>query len=355
MDKSYLMYIFDKEYETFLKVNKLAYHLLFWLFAYLFWIFIFRNGTLVLTHAITIQFCYLVFIAGNYYFNWLYTVPRLLNNRKYLTFGLCFLLGVMIGALLRVPVSYLVNTYLFKADTSHFNTLKVFFDSFVNILFWVVLILAARLIIEKINSQRYIEQIEKEKSDNELNFLRAQFNPHFLFNSINSIYAHIDKTNKIAREMLLVFSEMLRYQLYECNVEQIELEREINYIRNYIAIQKSRIDERIQLSFCAAETNGSLLVPPLILITFIENAFKYVGFNEGRENKIEISLKHHDNLLEFSVFNTKDSFIDRAQGASGLGIANVQRRLELLYPGRHALTIDDQENTYAVCLTLNDI
>lgn len=349
------MYIFDKEYATFLKINKLAYHVLFWLFAYLFWIFIFRNGTLVLTHAITIQFCYLVFIAGNYYFNWLYTVPRLLNNRKYIAFGLCFLFGITTGALLRVPVSYLVNTYLFRADTSNFNTLKVFFDSFVNILFWVVLILAAKLIIEKIKSERYIEQIEKEKSDNELNFLRAQFNPHFLFNSINSIYAHIDKTNKDAREMLLVFSEMLRYQLYECNVERIELGREINYIRNYIAIQKSRIDERIQVSFCIAEANGSLLVPPLILITFIENAFKYVGFNEGRDNKIEIHLKHYDNILEFSVFNTKDSVIDHAQWASGLGIANARRRLELLYPGRHTLTINDQENTYTVCLTLNDL
>jgi len=349
------MHIFEKEYATFLKINKLAYHLLFWLFAYLFWIFIFRNGTLVLTHAITIQFCYLVFIAGNYYFNWLYTVPRLLNNRKYIAFGLCFLLGIIVGALLRVPVSYFVNTYLFAADTSHFNILKVFFDSFVNILFWVVLILAAKLIIEKIKSARYIEQIEKEKSDNELNFLRAQFNPHFLFNSINSIYAHIDKTNKVARDMLLVFSEMLRYQLYECNVEQIELGQEINYIRNYIALQRSRMDERIQISFCVAEANGSLLVPPLILITFIENAFNYVGFNETRENKIEIHLKHYDNVLEFSVFNTKDSFIDHAQGASGLGIANARRRLELLYLGRHSLTISDQENTYTVCLTLNDL
>src|ERR1700759_4824665 len=190
-------------------LNKPISHVIFWLMAYLFWIFIFRNGTLVLTHAITIQFCYLIFIAGNYYFNWLYTVPRLLNNKKYVAFGLCFLLGVTVGAMLRVPVSYLVNTYLFKADISHFNTLKVFFDSFVNILFWIALILAARLIIEKIKSERYIEQIEKEKSDNELNFLRAQFNPHFLFNSINSIYAHIDKSNKDARGMLLVFSEML--------------------------------------------------------------------------------------------------------------------------------------------------
>lgn len=338
-----------------MKFNKLTYHLIFWLFAYLFWIFIFRNGTLVITHAITIQFCYLVFIAANFYFNWLYAVPKLLNKKKYIPFGMSFIAGVLVGAILRVPVSYLVNTYLFKADTTHFKSLNVFFDSFVNILFWVVLILAAKLIIEKIRSQRYIEQIEKERAANELNFLRAQFNPHFLFNSINSIYAHIDKSNKDARGMLLVFSEMLRYQLYECNVEQIDLEREINYIRNYIALQKSRIDERINVSFCTPHINGDIHVPPLILITFIENAFKYVGFNEFKENKIEIWLKHNPGILEFNVVNTKDVCIEKnKQGSSGLGIANARRRLELLYPGKHFLNIDEKEHTYTINLTLLD-
>ncbi len=327
----------------FLRNNKVIYHLAFWLLAYLFWIFIFRNGTLVLTHALTIQFCYLIFIAGNYYYNSLFTVPVLLNRKKYVAFGLCFLVGILAGAMMRVPVSFMISKYLFKVDVSQFNPVKVFSDSFVNILFWVVLILVTKLITEKVTSQRYIEQIEKEKSDNELNFLRAQFNPHFLFNSINSIYAHIDKSNKPAREMLLVFSEMLRYQLYECNVEQIELDREMNYIRNYISLQKSRIDERI---------SGNIKVAPLIFITFIENAFKYVGFNEGRENRIDIKLSFDNGNLYFRAFNTKDSFVNHTEKSSGLGIANVKRRLELLYPERHVLKIEERENDYAIELTL---
>jgi two-component system LytT family sensor kinase len=335
-----------------LKNNKILYHFAFWLLAYLFWIFIFRNSTLVLTHAITIQFCYLIFIAGNYYYNSLFTVPYLLDKKKYLLFGLFFLLGILTTALVRVPVSMLVSQYLFKVSTANFNPLRVFFDSFVNILFWVVLILVARLITEKINSQRYIEQIEKEKSDNELNFLRAQFNPHFLFNSINSIYAHIDKSNKGAREMLLVFSEMLRYQLYECNVEMIELDREINYIRNYISLQKSRIDERIKVSFFADGLDGAIKIAPLILITFIENAFKYVGFNEGKENSIDIKLHCSNGFLRFTSFNTKDSFINHTEGSSGLGIANVKRRLELLYPDKHFLKITETENDYSITLDL---
>ncbi|MDP9076912.1 MAG: histidine kinase [Bacteroidota bacterium] len=335
--------------------NKTILHLLFWALAYVFWIFIFRNSTLVLTHAITIQFCYLVFIAANYYFNTLYTIPALLNQKKYAAFGLCLFAGILVTSALRIPVSILVNLYIFKVANFHPNLLSIFWDSFVNILFWVVIILTAKLVADRVRSGRYIEQIEKEKAANELNFLRAQFNPHFLFNSINSIYAHIDKSNKTARNMLLVFSEMLRYQLYECNVDQIEFDRELNYLKNYIELQKSRMDERIAVSFCADDINGSIKVAPLLLITFIENAFKYVGFNEARENQVEISLKYADGNLYFRSFNTKDSFINPAEKSSGLGIANAKRRLEIIYPNKHLLTIDDQPETFEITLILYEL
>ncbi|PTR00852.1 histidine kinase [Mucilaginibacter yixingensis] len=335
-----------------MKPHRYTYHLLFWLLAYVFWIFIFRNTTLVLSHAITVQFCYLVFIASNYYFNELYTVPRLLSRKRYVAFGAAFLAGVIVGAALRVPVSYWVNRFVFKSNVAHFNITGVFLESFINILFWTVLILAAKLIADRIRSQRYIEQIENERAANELNFLRAQFNPHFLFNSINSIYAHIDRSNKTARNMLLVFSEMLRYQLYECNVEQIELDKEIAYISNYIALQKSRMDDRINVQF-SHQIDGHVCIAPLMLITFIENAFKYVGFDEQQDNRITIQLKYSEARLEFAIFNTKDGFLSKLpEDASGLGIANVKRRLELLYPDRHNLKINDDGAAFTVNLTL---
>ena len=309
----------------------------------------------MLTHAITIQFCYLVFIAANYYFNALYNIPQLLNKKRYAVFGLYFILAITVTALTRVPVSIAVNRYIFKVEGFHFSYLSIFFNSFVNILFWVVIILTGRMIVEKIRFQRYLEQIEKEKAANELNFLRAQFNPHFLFNSINSIYAHIDKANKPARDMLLVFSDMLRYQLYECNVEKIELHKEISYIKNYIALQKTRLDERIIVSFCDGDINQDVMIAPLILITFIENAFKYVGFNECRENRVSISLNYNNGCLMFKIYNSKDAFINQPESSSGLGIANVKRRLELLYPGRHELTITDTETSYEVTLAFFEI
>ncbi|MEN0053509.1 MAG: histidine kinase [Mucilaginibacter sp.] len=338
-----------------MKKSSIIYHLLFWLFAYIFWVFVFRNNTLVLTHAITIQFCYLLFIAANYYFNTLYNIPYLLNKKKYVKFGVLFVMAVAITALVRVPVSMLVTLYVFKVAGAHFNYLGIFYDSFVNILFWVALILAGKMIGEKIRSEIYIEKIEKEKAANELNFLRAQFNPHFLFNSINSIYGHIDKSNKPAREMLLSFSELLRYQLYECNVEQIELDRELNYIKNYIDLQKSRIDERIRVSFCDAHIGGNLKIAPLLLITFIENAFKYVGFNESQDNYIDISLTYQNEHLIFKIINTKDACISHGEKSSGLGIANAKRLLALLYPDKHQLQINDQKEIYEVTLILADV
>ncbi|WPU97047.1 histidine kinase [Mucilaginibacter sabulilitoris] len=338
-----------------MKKGSIIYHFLFWLLAYIFWIFVFRNSTLVLTHAITIQFCYLLFIAANYYFNTLYNIPQLLDKKQYAKFGCLFILTIAITALVRIPVSMLVTIYVFKVAGAHFNYLTIFYDSFVNILFWVALILGGKMIGEKIRSEIYIEKIEKEKAANELNFLRAQFNPHFLFNSINSIYGHIDKSNKPAREMLLSFSEMLRYQLYECNVAQIEIDRELNYMKNYIDLQKSRIDERIKVSFCDGQIGSNLKIAPLLLITFIENAFKYVGFNEGRDNYIDISLTHNNGKLVFKAANSKDACISRGEKSSGLGVANAKRLLELLYPDKHLLHINDQEESYEITLTLFDV
>ncbi|MGZ3757937.1 MAG: sensor histidine kinase [Mucilaginibacter sp.] len=338
-----------------MKTGKITYHIGFWLLAYLCWIFIFRNGTLVLTHTITIQFCFLAFISANYYFNTLYTIPHLLNKKQYLSFALCFLGGIVLTALLRVPVSMVIIKYVFKTGDAHFNYVAVFIDSFINILFWVVCILAATMVIEKIRSQLYIEQIEKEKATNELNFLRAQFNPHFLFNSINSIYGHIDKTNKEARNMLLVFSDMLRYQLYECNVEQISLDSEVNYMRNYIALQKSRLDERILVSFYTDIPAGQITVAPLLFIAFIENAFKYVGFNECKQNRIEIALWYENGRLLFRVFNTKETFVNQSEKSSGLGIANTKRRLEIAYPERHHLNIINLDDHFEITLTLFDV
>ena len=132
----------------------------------------------------------------------------------------------------------------------------------------------------------------------------------------------------------------------------VELEREVNYIKNYISLQKSRMDERIRVSFNAPAITGNIKVAPLLLITFIENAFKYVGFNESRDNMVDIDLEHIDGNLVFRIFNTRDTYVNRTEKSSGLGIANTRRRLELIYPDKHELKIQERENDYEITLTL---
>jgi sensor histidine kinase YesM len=138
-------------------------------------------------------------------------------------------------------------------------------------------------------------------------------------------------------------------------VDKIELEREINFIKNYVYLQKSRMDERIHVSFCTEEINGSIMIAPLLLIGFIENAFKYVGFNERRDNRIEIKLCYEQGSFKCTIFNTKDCFANQVNKSSGLGIANTRRRLELLYPDTHVLSINEQEYHYTTSLTLFNV
>ena len=301
----------------------------------------------------TIQFCYLLFIAANYYFNIFYTVPNFLYRKKYAAFALLFLAGIIAASLLRVPLATYLSQHYFAPGKPPPGFSELFFNSLINIFIWTICLVAGKLILDRIRFQKYIEVIEKEKMKNELDFLKAQFNPHFLFNSINSIYGNINKSNSTAREMLLTFSEMLRYQLYECNTGTISIEKEISYIRNYISLQQIRKPENLSIQLLVSEDVRGITIAPLIFIAFIENSFKYVSNYEDKLNEVKISLARSSNQLFFKTFNTKETINGRKTiDHGGIGIANVKRRLELLYPGKHVLEIQNNENFFEVTLNL---
>ncbi|HEY6901324.1 MAG TPA: histidine kinase [Puia sp.] len=196
--------------------------------------------------------------------------------------------------------------------------------------------------------------LEEEKLKNELCFLKAQFNPHFLFNSINSIYGHIPRDNPMARNMLVIFSEMLRYQLYECNAKSVSIHKELHYIRNYVALQQIRKEEDLQIKLNVDMDAKDFFIAPLLFTAFIENAFRYVSSSKG-ENKVVICLQKKEHLLRFRVFNTREKAGGTAVAPDhrGIGISNAKRRLGILYPGRHELQIDDGVNFYQVTLTID--
>jgi uncharacterized membrane protein len=195
-----------------------------------------------------------------------------------------------------------------------------------------------------------IRKIELEKLNTELEYLKAQINPHFLFNSLNTVFFQIDKQNTVARETLSKFSDMLRYQLYECSGKEIPIEKEIQYLKNYVELQRLRKDEHYDIQFMCSEELRNFTIPPLLLLPFIENAFKHVSHVTDRKNIITIDLKKSGNQFQLVVFNTKDP--KPTPGNGGIGLKNVQRRLELLYPDRYTLTVTQQPEAFRVQLNL---
>jgi LytS/YehU family sensor histidine kinase len=199
--------------------------------------------------------------------------------------------------------------------------------------------------------QQRLVEMAREKAEAELSFLKSQINPHFLFNSLNSVYFLINKENPEARQALHKFSDMLRYQLYEMNGAKIPIEKELNYLRDYVDLQKLRKDENYSVDFtCSPDVKG-FSIEPLLLIPFVENAFKHISHKTNEKNYVKLDMERSNGHFVFTIENSKD--IERTtEMHGGIGLTNVKRRLELLYPGKHELEISNDSNRYKVNLKL---
>jgi two-component system, LytTR family, sensor kinase len=319
---------------------------------YLLWIAIFHSYSFALSKTITIEFCYLVFITADFYAINNFIVPRFLIKKKYLLFISATVIIILISGWLRALVSVQMNLHFFHTPVTDFTTL--FINSILNITFWVLLITIGKMLIERIKTQQQLEALEKDRIKNELDYLKAQINPHALFNSLNTIYGHIDKSNQLARNILLQFSELLRYQLYDCSAEKVSLEKEILYIKNYVAFHRLRKDENLLVNFDIGPIEEELKIAPLLLVVLIENAFKFVSNLHDRKNEIRISLSTHGHVLHSLFANTIEVHQTRIGSESnGIGITNLKRRLELLYPDKYKLTVNKEKEFYETCLTIN--
>ena len=204
-------------------------------------------------------------------------------------------------------------------------------------------------------TQKWAEQQEQVKNSQinqlqtELKYLRSQINPHFLFNGLNTVYGYIDMGNSQARDMMVQFSDLLRYNLYEADVDMIELEKEIKYLKNYVALQKARSNDNVQVILKINYQNGAVKVAPLIFMAFVENAFKYVSRGDSGINSVSITLDEEKGKIDFTCDN---SFDEAEPSPGGIGLTNAVRRLGLLYKDRYKLDIKKYENSYHVNLTL---
>jgi len=246
-------------------------------------------------------------------------VPQFLLKRKYVLFVFALIITIASSAWLRALVAAQMNLLYFKASPiADFTTL--YLNSVVNISLWVLLITLGKMLIDRMQTQQKLEFLEKERIKNELDYLKAQINPHALFNSLNTIYGHIDKKNQVARNILLQFSELLRYQLYDCSAEKVHLEKELDYIENYVAFHRLRKEEKLIVSLKIENNSTDLKIAPLLLVILIENAFKFVSNFAEKDNEISIKISVENNSLNCSVINSVDKLHVPNSNSNGIGI-----------------------------------
>lgn len=308
-------------------------------------------------------FFYVVFQAVGVYFNLYFLIPKYLERARYLQYVTFLLLTIVSTA------SLIVTGYYFGAWISDKTFQELYNVEPSNYFFLfesgalpstaasMTLAMSIKLTKKWIQTRRREQALEKEKLETELKFLRAQFNPHFLFNTINSIFVLITKNPPMASEALAKFSELLRYQLYECNEHQIPLHQELAYLENFIELQKLRQDANIQMTFQLEKpANYKLMVAPFVIMPFVENAFKHVSQQKNKSNWIRMDLYVEQRQLRLTVSNSISNQNHNGKEAvtcHGIGLKNVQRRLDLLYPEKHALAISRDDHQFQVKLSLH--
>jgi two-component system, LytTR family, sensor kinase len=276
-----------------------------------------------------------------------FVIPYLLEKKQFSLYvaaliGLILLYTVLIGHYNRF-----IHGVLFHDEP--ISTSSGFWSNFIYSLCCTV-ITSMLYLTEKWSVQE--EQVKNNainQLQTELKYLRSQINPHFLFNGLNTIYGNIDINNLEARDIMVQFSDLLRYNLYEADVDAIEIDKEIKYLQNYVALQRARSNENMQIELTVSCEDYSVKVAPLIFMAFVENAFKYATRDDSTTNTITVKLTQSGNQINFECEN---SFEETTPLPGGIGLNNVIRRLDLLYKDRYTLEIRNTNNIYYVHLML---
>jgi sensor histidine kinase YesM len=337
-----------KEAITYIFRRRYGFHVLVWImYALLMLIdmqgYVVKRGWLFILNPFLISF---VLMLALVYGNTLLLIPRFLEHKKYLLYGLGVLFLVALDTLLRSRSQLYFDAIVWPNDPM---TIDQYFKWNIFYALWFIVISSLLFYAQRWAEQReQVRNIQITQLQTELKYLRAQLNPHFLFNGLNTIYGTIDLQNSQARNMVVQFSDLLRYNLYEAETDQVELQQEVAYLQNYVALQRARSDASLSIQLHTEVSNGNRPVAPLLFVAFVENAFKYTTRDYQQANNIRIGLKETGGSLVFTCTNSYDT----DPGKPGIGLANVRRRLELLYPGRHTLDIRQSEGVYSVTLTL---
>ena len=282
-----------------------------------------------------------------FYINYFYLIPRFLFNKRYVSYGFIFI-SCLVSSF---AFAYLVFEMTAPAKEGSANPLQtlVHHTAQANMFQMLIVSLIPSLALAYSNRLR---QIEQEKLSAQVASLKSQINPHFLFNTLNSIYATALDSSPRSAEMVEKLSEMMRYTMKETQKDFVPLQEELNYVGNYIDFQKIRLDEGVEIDYYNSTKPGTSRIAPMLLIPFIENAFKH-GVNPEESSHIKINIGLQGNDLKVLISNKKVTTQRETVEHSGLGVENTRSRLQLIYPDTHRLTINESAEQFEVSLSIS--
>ncbi len=353
-----------------MKYNRLLKHLLFWTLFLLYRLTSSVSGQNLkgdywwgdgaILHILFIELLFkALFAYGVVYL----IVPRYLDTKKYVQFavftGLWFyFVCALYTALHFYYMEQIYTIYLWgdkESMTTMFKRLTNFgflFSLFSNFAFPAFLLGAIKFYKKKV----VLSQVEEEKNKMELMVLKNQLNPHFLFNTLNNLYAYVMDNSPKAPDMILLLSSMLDYILYKSQNKSVPLKEELDAIESFIELEKIRYGDRLTVEY-QTEGDSSVMVSPLLLLSLVENAFKHGASGDLDQPKITIEIKGTNKNIHCKVWNTKSMYKGELNDGhkEGIGLSNIKRQLDLIYPDEHVLIIDDQEKTFTVTANLNSL
>lgn len=340
--------------------NRIWTHVLFWIIYLVFFSLLYGNIHNDHVRGITQFLCTLPATMAATYFTLYFLIPKFLDAKRYVGFTLLFVFSaVAFGYFDRLVVHWLwVPVYLpdYPYDKYPLTDLGKAIQQTTNVYTIVFVAAAIKLVKRNYQNEKLARELSQEKLDAELKFLKAQIHPHFLFNTLNTLYALTLQNSPLSSEVVLRLSNLLDYMLYDCNVPQISLRKEIQQIQNMIELEKFRYGGRLEVTLTQSGNMGNQLISPLLMLPFVENAFKHGVSQDLEEAFINIDIAIKENSLTLRVENSKppgeETSPSEADYTKGIGLKNVRRRLDLLFDSNYDLQVFDEDDLFMIVLRI---
>ncbi len=335
-----------------MKKKTLLWHALFWVVYMSIFTFVEGGYNNHFRQAFLIEVAYFPIRLIVVYLNYFVFMPKFLLRGKIGNYLFKTFISILLAAIFHRFVMYqYINELIFPGwDQGSFWQLYKFVQAAMIITSPMIFLIGITVVYRLIESQKKLAQIAEERTKAELLYLKNQINPHFFFNTLNNLYGLALTKSEQTAEVVMKLSELMSYMLYDTTQNEVTLEKEINYIKNYIELEEVRFEGRFICNMDVVGVLDQVHIPPLLFLPFIENAFKH-GVNTSSSGAwINVYLEVKEDELNFRVENSIGANQKMIKG--GLGIENVKRRLELLYPSKHELTYGRMDNGYRVSLVI---